>query len=75
MFFALNQKFENRCYNIKVSGIPSGILNKLIKRYDILTCGDMISSHVKMSILKNDFLLVYDRNIFGSSSVVFGNLR
>ena len=34
-------------YYIKVSGIASG--NKLIKRYDILTCEDMISSHVKIS--------------------------
>ena len=48
MFFALNQKFENRCYNIEVSGIPSGILHKLIKRYsymwryDILACEDVI---------------------------------
>ena len=55
-------------YYIKVSGIPSG--NKLIKtiryphmrRYDIFTCEDMNS-------------LVYHRNIFGSSSKVFGGLR
>ena len=37
-----------RIYYIKVSGIASG--NKLIKRYDILTCEDMISSHVKISM-------------------------
>ena len=34
---------NNKLYYIKVSGIASG--NKLIKRYDILTCEDMISSH------------------------------
>ena len=71
-------------YYIKVSGIPSG--NKLIKtiRYDIFTCEGMISSHVKISMISlisslsfTLYLnsLVYHRNIFGSSSKVFGNLR
>ena len=54
------------------------------KRYDILTCEDMISSHVKISMISvasglslKLYLnsLVYHRNIFGSSSKVFGNLR
>ena len=61
------------------------------KRYDILTCEDMISSHVKIahshvkiamiSLLSSLSLklylnsLVYHRNIFGSSSKVFDNLR
>ena len=67
---------------IKVSGIPNS--NKLIKRYNILTCEDMIPSHVKilmislLSSLSLKFclnLLVYRRNIFGSSSKVFGNLQ
>ena len=70
------------CY-LKVVDTPSG--NKLIKRYDIFTSSeDIISSHVKMSFWKNNFLslllhglnlLVHDRNIFGSSSFVFDNLR
>ena len=70
-------------YYIKASGIARG--NKLIKRYDILTCEDMmISSHVKISMISvisslslKLFLnsLVYHRNIFGSSSKIFGNLR
>ena len=69
-------------YYIKVSGIASG--NKLIKRYDILTCEDMISSHVKISMISVTSGLalkwylnsmVYHRNIFGCSSKVFGNLR
>ena len=69
-------------YYIKVSGIASG--NKLIKRYDILTCEDMISSHVKISMISvishlslKLYLnsLVYHRNIFGSPSKVLGNIR
>ena len=69
-------------YYIKASGIARG--NKLIKRYDILTCEDMISSHVKISMISvisslslKLYLnsLVYHRNSFGSSSKVFGNLR
>ena len=70
-------------YYIKVSGIASG--NKLIKNwYDILTCEDMISSHVKISMISvtSSFSLklylnslVYHRNIFGSSSKVFGHPR
>ena len=69
-------------YYIKASGIARS--NKLIKRYDILTCEDMISSHVKISMISvisslslKLYLnsLVYHRNSFGSSSKVFGNLR
>ena len=69
-------------YYIKASGIARG--NKLIKRYDILTCEDMISSHVKISMISvisslslKLYLnsLVYHRNSFGSSSKVFGNLQ
>ena len=54
------------------------------KRYDILTCEDMISSHVKIlmfSLISSLSLklylnsLLHHRNIFGSSSKVFGNLR
>ena len=65
-------------YYIKVSGIPSG--SKLIR-----TIGyPHISSHVKISMISltsslslNLYLnsLVYHKNIFGSSSKVFGNLR
>ena len=36
-------------YFIKVSGIPSG--NKLIKTIRLLTCEDMISAHVKISMI------------------------
>ena len=76
-------------YYIKVSGIPSGNkLKKMIRyphiwRYDILTCGDVISSYVKISmisLISSLFLklylnlLVYHQNIFGSSSKVFGSL-
>ena len=79
---ALNLR-DKRHYYIKVSGIPSG--KKLIKtiRYP-LTCEDIIFSHVKISMisLKSSLSLklylnslVYHRNIFGSSSKVFGNLR
>ena len=55
-----------------------------LKRYDILTCEDMISSHVKISMISVTsglslklYLnsLLYHRTIFGSSSKVFGNLR
>ena len=53
-------------------------------RYDIFTCEEMISSHVKISMISllprlslKLYLnsLVYHRNIFGSSLEVFGNLR
>ena len=63
-------------YYIKVSGIPSG--NKIDKN-------NTISSHVKISMISLISslslklylinLLGYHRNIFGSSSKVFGNLR
>ena len=62
----------NLFYYIKVSGIPSG--NKLIK----------ISSHVKIAMITLISslslklylnLLVHNRNILGSSSKGFGNLR
>ena len=70
--------YNNIVYYIKVSGIASG--NKLIKtiRYP------HISSHVKISMTSVISSLslklylnssVYHRNIFGSSSKVFGNLR
>ena len=69
---------ENLFSYIKVRGIASG--NKLIKN-------DTISSHVKIWYHIDDFgdikfvsklylnPLMYHRNIFGSSSKVFGNLR
>ena len=53
-------------------------------RRDILTCEVMISSHVKTSMISVISSLsvklylnsmVYHRNIFGSLSKVFGNLR
>ena len=76
-------KNKKYIYYIKVSGILCG--NKLKKkRYDILTYEDMISSHVKISMISlasslslKLYLnsLVYYRNIFGSSSKVFGSLR
>ena len=53
-------------------------------RYDILKCEDMISSQVNISMISLISslslklflnLLVYHRNIFRSSSKVFGNLR
>ena len=58
--------------------------NPTQKRCDIFTCEDIISSHVKISmtsLISNlSYILyinslVYHRNIFGSSSKVFGNLR
>ena len=72
----------NKFYYIKVSGIASG--NKLIKtiryphmwRYDIFTCEDIddsVISSLSLKLYLNS--LVYHRNIFGSSSKVFGNLR
>ena len=69
-------------YYIKVSGIASG--NKLIKTIRYPHSEDMISSHVKISMISMTsglslklYLnsLVYHRNIFGSTSKVFGNLR
>ena len=69
-------------YYVKVSGIASG--NKLIKtiryphmwRYDIFTCeeiDDSVISSFSLKLYLNS--LAYHRNIFGSSSKVFGNLR
>ena len=58
--------------------------NPTQKRCDIFTCEDIISSHVKISmtsLISNlSYILylnslVYHRNIFGSSSKDFGNLR
>ena len=71
-------------YYINVSGIASD--NKLIKtiRYPHMYCEDMISSHGKISMISvisrlslKLYLnsLVYHRNISGSTSKVFGNLR
>ena len=38
-FYFSKERWQLLFYYIKVSGIPSG--NKLIKRYDILTCEDI----------------------------------
>ena len=62
-------------YHIKVSGIPSG--NKLIKtiRYPHMWRYRWFNWH-QVCLLKLYLnSLVHHRNIFGSSSKVFGNLR
>ena len=43
--------------------------------YDILTCEIIFDGNCLLSPLPHLNLLVYDRNIFGSFSVVFVNLR
>ena len=81
-WFLMIKEQINKFYYIKVSGIASG--NKLIKtiryphmwRYDIFTCEDIddsVISSLSLKLYLNS--LVYHRNIFGSSSKVFGNLR
>ena len=79
MLFLVGGKIAS--YYTKVSGIPGG--NKLIKTiypymraYDILTCEDIVFDNISLLSLQLHLnLLVYDRSIFGSSSVVLGNLR